>query len=433
MAAWVTHGEVTMLGTETPVAVLHAGAMKTGTTYLQGKCYANREALAAAGVDLPGTRWRAQVNAVQDLLGMAQHDPIMMRRIQGAWSRYLDQAQTPDPISLLSMEFLSFADRKTAARAVTEIEGATKREAHLVLTVRDAAAVVPALWQTSVTSGGTETWPEFLRSTEQAFERGGRAGLFRKPTEAAQRFREALDIPRMLDSWAAALPAERVHVVVVPGPGADRGQLWRLFCEVLGIDPTIAPEEPTRANESLGYPSAELVRQVNEALALELPSDQRTVKVHLARQGLSPRRHEERHAHLDPAALAAAVAWNERVREAITTAGVNWYGDLADLPVEIQYDRHTAEPRQAEPSREELMAAAIAGHERMAEQHEKTLAKRLDETAAAVRRAEIGAQLIGPDDWSAASDPVAAAVADIALLCRSVIEVEREFKEAQTG
>ena len=74
-----------MVTTREPVVVLHVGAMKTGTTFLQGKAYANREALEAAGVSLPGKRWSWQVWAVQELLGMGRSDAELVKRNAGRW------------------------------------------------------------------------------------------------------------------------------------------------------------------------------------------------------------------------------------------------------------------------------------------------------------------------------------------------------------
>ena len=48
--------------------VLHIGAMKTGTSYIQSLLWKNRELLAERGVQSPGRAWRHQKKAAQDLL-----------------------------------------------------------------------------------------------------------------------------------------------------------------------------------------------------------------------------------------------------------------------------------------------------------------------------------------------------------------------------
>ena len=48
--------------------VLHVGAMKSGTTFIQSRLYAHRDLLQERGIRVPGRRRRSQVLAVQQLL-----------------------------------------------------------------------------------------------------------------------------------------------------------------------------------------------------------------------------------------------------------------------------------------------------------------------------------------------------------------------------
>lgn len=410
-----------------PVAVLHVGAMKTGTTYLQNKVLANRDHLAAAGVDVAGRRWRDQVSASQDLLSLAQHDPAVERRSDGAWDRLVGSMRGSDaPVSLVSMEFLSFADEEAARTAVQSIEKAG-REVHVVLTVRDTAAVVPALWQTSITSGGLMTWTRFTTVVRAATRGRGRIGaaLARAGVPSARRFSEAIDIPRMLRVWTSVLPASQVHVVVVPGPDAPRDLLWEIFSGILDIDPAACPEPPEHVNESLGLASAELVRRVNMALMLTQPSDQRTVKVDLARDGLGPRRHEERRARLDPATLKASLRWNGLIRKELERSGVHVLGDLADLPTEADPASYGIDGSPAEPTTEELLEAAAAGYQQMWRLHLRLTRSHLGGKRRKKYRRRVARRLVRPHGWAEAEVPIDAAVADIALLARSAIRLER--------
>lgn len=415
-----------------PVAILHAGAMKTGTTFLQSKLIANRDELADCGIDFAGRTWSEQVHAVQSLLGLAQHDPQMSVWSQGAWDRFVDDVRDSDaPVSLLSMEFLSFADDEAARRAVSTLESEAGREVHVVLTVRDTARVVPALWQTSVTSGGITTWPRFTTIVRASTRGGGRLGgvLARAGLPTARRFAEVIDIPRMLNAWTSALPPERVHVIVVPGPGAPRDRLWELFSEVIGLDPELAGQPPEQINESLGYPSAELVRLVNEELRLRIPSDQRVVKVDLGRNSLSQLRNEERRAALDPATFKAAMRWNGQIAAAIRKSGVTVHGDLADLPTKADPDAYGVEADQPPPTDAELLRAATVGYRRMRKRHIQMTQQHLNPKRAEKKRRRVKRQLIKRKNWANSPDPVAAAVADVATLCRSVISVERILRK----
>ena len=48
--------------------VLHVGAMKSGTTFVQSRLFAHRELLRERGVRVPGQKRRSQVLAVQQLV-----------------------------------------------------------------------------------------------------------------------------------------------------------------------------------------------------------------------------------------------------------------------------------------------------------------------------------------------------------------------------
>ncbi len=49
--------------------MLHVGAMKSGTSYLQSRLFANKAELAERGLLLPGSGWGDQVRGVLDVLG----------------------------------------------------------------------------------------------------------------------------------------------------------------------------------------------------------------------------------------------------------------------------------------------------------------------------------------------------------------------------
>ncbi|GAB2983339.1 hypothetical protein [Nocardioides montaniterrae] len=402
--------------------------MKTGTTYLQGRAYANRDALAECGVTLPGAKWNHQVWATQELLGMNTHDPELVRRNAGWWQRIADQMRTTPGTSLLTMEFLAFANRSVARRAIESLEGA---EVHVVLTVRDAAAVVPALWQTTVTSGGTMTWARF-RAAFRASARGrgaGAATLSRVRLPSAVRFQEALNIARMLRVWTSVLPAEQVHVVVVPGPDAPRDRLWEMFCGVLGVEASRVPLEADNPNESLGYPSAELVRRVNKAIDIEHPRLQSIVKDDLGHHTLGLRRDVERRARLDERTLRSALDWNGVTRSAVEETGTVVHGDLADLPVE-PLPRHGVEDDQRPPSDAELLDAARMAIRALRKLVRRRAKRRLGEAAGRDFRRALAQRATGPKAWRSSSDPVAAAVADLVLYCEALIEL-RLVREAK--
>ncbi|GAB4013664.1 hypothetical protein GCM10028772_42750 [Nocardioides ultimimeridianus] len=410
--------------------VLHIGAMKTGTTYLQGKAYANRETLQAAGVSMPGLRWADVVWGVQDLLGMGKGDADLQRRNAGRWQAVVDEVRVaPTPTSLLTMEFFAFANRAQARRAVESFAGC---DVEVVLTVRDTAAVVPALWQTTVTSGGTVTWPRFRVAFRwSAGGRGaGGAVLSRVRLPTAVRFQEAINIARILRVWTSVLPPERIHVIVVPGPDAPRDRLWELFCEVVGVDPAVAPEPGKNANESLGYPSAELVRRVNEIIEIERVRHHTVVKDDLGHHTLGRRRAAERRARLDRPTLEAALRWNAAIRRTVAASGVRVHGDLADLPV-VPLDSHAVEDRHEPPTDAELLEAAEFGLRRLRRLVDRRSRRLFQPERAKKFKRRLRRASVGPANWGSTPDPVATAVSDLVLYADGLIRLRKARDEAR--
>lgn len=64
--------------------VVHIGAPKSGSTFVQDILWSNRNLLAAEGIELPGVRQRAHFAAGNDLLGPA--DSFVQRVRQGPGS-----------------------------------------------------------------------------------------------------------------------------------------------------------------------------------------------------------------------------------------------------------------------------------------------------------------------------------------------------------
>jgi len=327
--------------------------------------------------------------------------------------------------SVFSVEFLSFAGSHVARRVVDDLAGA---EVHVVLTVRDTCEVLPGLWQTHCANGGTASWPAFARSVRLGAGKGPAAPLL---GQGARLFRRALDVPRMLDSWAAVVPAERLHVVTVPPPGSPPELLWERFAGVLGLDPSIASNPARGHNPSLGYASADLMRRLNAELG-RLPRERYnpTLKHYLGEEVLAERSGRETRARLDVRTHDFAVRWNRRTRTALEASGAHLVGDLTDLPTTASAERL---PRSIEPpDRAELLDAASTAVEGMA----RLLGRRSRRVGALGGQVSEpsppqGPSSPGPDArravWAAAPDPVEAAVADLAGSCRRAMELHDEL------
>jgi hypothetical protein len=334
-------------GPTKPRVILHIGAMKTGTTYLQHLMEDNREPLAAAGILWPGEVWEQQTLATMDVMaevaGRAPRNPAAV----GMWEHIAGQMRDhPGPTSVFSMEWLSYADEDQAQHVVAAFPD---HEVHVVVTVRDARYAVPAQWQTSCRMAGVVP----LRRLVKAMDRAPDAP---NPGRAARLLHRTQNIPRMLEVWSPLVGPERTHVVTVPPKGSDPALLWARFAGVLGVDPHLCAPPTSYIHTSLGHESTEFLRLVNVALGDQARArGVRQVKRVLVRH-LLLRAEEETSIRLHRRGIRLSGRWNRRVRDAIDASGAQVVGDLDDLwtgppPPEAPADLY-------EPPAEELLLVA---------------------------------------------------------------------------
>lgn len=315
---------------------LHIGLPKTGTTYLQQVVWNNRDALRTDGLFLPGFGHREHLWAALDL----QERPRLERRHKnapGAWQRLVTEATAQSADVLITHEFFCGASAGQAARAVAAFPDA---EVHLVVTARDAASVISAGWQESVKNGSTVD----LDSVMDGKAAGG--------PEFSMR---TWDLAGVLERWTADVPSERVHVLMMPGPGEARDLHWRHFAQTIGVDPD-AYDVPTEAvNAALGIVQIETLRLVNRHLPPYSAHD-RGVWIRgylaedlLARQprerGGLPDEYAARFAELDRAAAAL-----------IADRGFHVLGDLSLLAAEAPAAGEGREPQSV--TAEEILESA---------------------------------------------------------------------------
>lgn len=296
--------------------VLHIGAMKSGTSFIQNVASANREALLEQGVLFAGTRWRDQVEAVRDVAqssgqGLAEDGP---------WNTLVREIAAWDQTALISMEFLAARTPEEIALICSSFGDA---EITVIVTARDLGRTVPAMWLESTQNGAIETWEEFLDQVRRAEGRAGRD------------FHRHQDLPALAERWSAVVGKDNFVIVTVPQPGASPRVLWERFTSVLGIDGSQADLE-VRANLGLGLASALVLRRFNEKyLATQgkaTPGDPgrdylRLVKHRLAKGGLVHREGEPK--------LGFDTRWGRKMGEqqikALRAAGYRVVGDLDEL------------------------------------------------------------------------------------------------------
>lgn len=232
-------------------AFLHVGTAKSGTSYLQDLWWRHHDALRAQGVLLPGSGRRDHFTAAAVVKGMSAVVETLSDREQDAWHRILDETRDWPGDVLVSNEHFADTPAKAADAALAAL-AAVAGEVHVVVTARDLGRVLPSAWQQRVKMGARQPYRRFLGTVRRG--------------EQGQKFWRYQDVPAILALWSTGVPADRVHLVVVPPSGAPRDELWRRTAGVLGIDVTGLDTDARRANDSLGLVEAELLRRVNERL-----------------------------------------------------------------------------------------------------------------------------------------------------------------------
>lgn len=292
---------------------VHIGLPKTGTTFLQTTMWHNRPLLRAQGILYPGSERLDHYQAFQQIRGAADRRSDVDA---GAWDRLVRQLKSWNGVGLVSHEFICMATPAQAARVLADLAPA---EVHVVVTARSYVLQFPAIWQEALKMGYDGPFDQFMDEA-LAGERRGAWGW------ASQ------DLPVILRKWSEIVPAERMHVITVPPPGARRGVLWERWCETLDIDDSRFDLEVSYPNESLGAAQAALLRQLKPHLSgplLDGPTRHRWVRRYFGHEVLVPQGGER---------FAARAKYAEELQrrsqeaiEVIRTGGYNVVGDLADL------------------------------------------------------------------------------------------------------
>ncbi len=325
---------------------LHIGLHKSGTTYVQNVCRANRGGLAEQGLHFPGGKGGPNHTfAVYDLFGRrprgSEDD-----RISGQWDAITrDVLESPSPTSLISEEALSLASPAQARKAVRSFGDA---EVHAVVTARDLGRVVLSAWQEDIKTDQTWIWRDYADALADHGARG------RAP---ARGFWLRQDLPAVLHVWAGVLPRDRVHVVTLPPPGADSAILLQRVGEVMGFDAASLGEPARWDNTSMGVAGTEVLRRMNVHLHRRLNQRQYHDVVETVLAPILAR---------DPAATRLSVpesdrAWIDReaarIIESVRAADYPVVGDPEDLrPAYVEGGRTP----EAVDSDELLDAAVLA-------------------------------------------------------------------------
>jgi hypothetical protein len=303
--------------------VLHVGAPKSGTTFLQRSLWNRKAELAEVGVRCVGEQPRDMFHAAIGLRGSENFWGMNPAEVRATWERLCAQAREGSHTWVMSHELLSLCTQRQADRALADLQGL---DLHLVYTARDLGRQVPSEWQERVKNGSTISFGEFERGIAERMSSDQASGTFWR----------AQDAVHVLDRWGASIAPDHVHVVVAPERGAPPELLWERFGAAVGFDgQAITADAGTRSNQTLGSTQAELLRRVNEQLGDRVPQPHyaRLVKRQFSQGTLTRQRSAP--ARCSPALLQQlhdfALAQNHELEE----RGYQVHGDLAELVPDV--------------------------------------------------------------------------------------------------
>jgi hypothetical protein len=294
---------------------LHVGSPKTGTTFLQDVLWSQRKVAMDQGLLLPLEAFFDHYLATLDVREI-EPQPADLERATDVWRRIVDASLAWDGDVLVSHELFAPATAAQAERAIAAF--GPEPEIHLVLTARDLVRQIPAEWQEHVKHRSTMRFDDFVEDLRRE--------------DPKTWFWKVQDFPDVLRRWGSTLPPEHVHVVTVPPAGQPTNLLWDRFAGLLGLDPTSFNTTGLRANTSLGYEQAELLRRVNVELGERLPMPgpyAPDVKSVFAERVLSSQPGER--LALTGEGFDYAVTRSERMAGELKDMGLDVVGDLAEL------------------------------------------------------------------------------------------------------
>lgn len=327
--------------------VLHIGAPKTGTSFVQSVLSNNRRLLAERGVLWPGRTWSDQVRAVEDLRDAARDDAESAPR----WDALVRQIDDfPGSVAIVSMEWLCLGSPMMAKRAMATLAG---HEVRVVLSLRDLARAIPAQWQESTQNGFGWTYQTFVAGLTDDHPYDNRPG---------GHFWTNQDWGRMTRTWAPLASPGDFWVVTVPPAGSPTELLWHRFCDACSLDPSGYALEGW-PNESLGAASAEVMRRLQAARRGDGPNPRQRARLkhRLAKQTLAQHRKQEPTLVMPPEIHGWATQTTRRLVDEVRAARPAVVGDWADLdPVRpVLTERSVADPSSIDDG--VLLDAALFG------------------------------------------------------------------------
>ncbi len=174
---------------------------------------------------------------------------------------------------------------RTALQSVVALARSAGFEVQVVVTARAWTRQLPSEYQQFLKHRLADTFPDFLDSV-----RAGE-GFY------GQHFRLRQDLAQVCARWAADVPPQDMHLVVLPRNGEDKDSIFTAASAILGVPPSVLPPHHRDVNGSYGVVEAEVYRRLNVELARLLPGRtqrtyrpvRRVLSQGALRRGASPR------------------------------------------------------------------------------------------------------------------------------------------------
>lgn len=317
--------------------LFHVGVMKTGTTALQRALAAQRQLLLDSGVRYPGNevnhrlpvgafmQARVLKHARQGAVGQAHKKKAADPSIppMSEWTKLIDEIEGDSTRrSVISYEIAANAADARAQQFVDAIGERT----HIVITLRNLAAILPSFWAQVLKSAHTTPLNDWL---VRAFGDDPDA-----PVSAA--LQRALNHGELVQRWASIVGPENVTVVIVDSSQPDL--ITEAFEQLLGLETGVLTNykvPDSGKNRSLRLQETELLLRVNQMC--EAHSVDWNSYVNLVKRGVVTRLKsrtpgdDEPRVRLPSWAAARCAELGADHAEQIKASGVRIIGDLASL------------------------------------------------------------------------------------------------------
>lgn len=368
-----THADLEGVGLPHASRLIHIGPPKTGTSELQMAFHLQRKELRELGVHYP-VRGPQPGMAARYISGMPGPPGSKTPSVK-SWNKLVRQVSRSDArIVVVSSEFFATCPDEAAAEVVASLGGP---QAHIALTLRPLASILPSAWQQYIRNGLRLKYQRWLEEVLT----GDQDNL---PTPSFWRLHRD---DELIARWSRVVDADRVHVIVPPPPDPDLR--IRAFEALTGLPSGTLRPAPDARNRALTAAEAAYVRALNNRLHLQelSPAVRRQITVKTVVPTLLALRPDpaERPILTPDWAVDRATEIGAAAARRIATLGVRVIGDLSALSARVEDPDVAIEPLALPVS----VAAAA--------------------TTAAIR-AVMDLAATGPEDGDAAGEEVAGEV-----------------------